>query len=281
MQTLVTTLNALCDGQPFKTRWYLKNLRTGEEADRDGDTVVYSASTRKISILMAVMKEVHGGRMSLDDPFTIEAKYQDNNSGCFQHLRPGFEVTLFDAATMMIIVSDNACTGKIVDIIGTDKLNEYCTSIGMTQSVHRQNIPDPNLKPEEYPLKSNSTSAKDVGHLLDLMVKGVTETGAAQQLGCMPELCEQALEIMSWQKIGKLNQMLPYETKVACKTGRGPAHHHDAGVIYDSIGPLYILAAYTEGVAVDYPQASGRYVASTHVANLSRTCWDALANQED
>ncbi len=276
MHDLVTDLNKLCDDQPFKTRWYLKNLRTGEEADRDGDTVVYSASTRKISVLMALMKEVHEGRMSLDDPFTIEAKYQDNNSGCFQHLRPGFQVTLFDAATMMIIVSDNACTGKIVDMLGTDYLNEYCQSIGMSQSVHRQNIPDPNLKPEDYPKLSNSTSAKDVGYLLDLMVKGTTDPGVAGQLGSTPELCEQALEIMSWQKIGKLDQMLPADTKVACKTGRGPAHHHDAGVIYDSNGPLYILAAYTEDVAVEYPHASGRYVASAHVAQLSRICWDSL-----
>jgi beta-lactamase class A len=277
MTSLVNKLNALCDEQPFKTRWYLKNLRTGEEADRDGSTVVYSASTRKISILMALMKEVHEGRMPLDDPFTIEAKYQDNNSGCFQHLRPGFQVTVFDAATMMIIVSDNACTGKIVDMLGTDSLNDYCHSIGMTQSVHRQNIPDPNLQPDEYPIKSNATSANDVGYLLDLMVKGASDADAATKLGSTPALCEQALEIMSWQKIGKLNQMLPYETKVACKTGRGPAHHHDAGVIYDDKGPLYILTAYTEDVAVEYPHASGRYVATTHVANLSRTCWDALA----
>src|SRR5699024_11006068 len=90
MQQLATRLNELCDEQPFKTRWYLKNLKTGEEAGRDADTVVYSASTRKISIMMAVMKEVNEGRMSLDDPFTIEAKYQDNQSGCFQHLKPGF-----------------------------------------------------------------------------------------------------------------------------------------------------------------------------------------------
>jgi beta-lactamase class A len=276
MQTLANQLNTLCEDQPFKTRWYLKNLRTGEEADREGDTVVYSASTRKISIMMAVLKEVHEGRMSLDDPFTIDAKYQDNQSGCFQHLKPGFQVTLFDAVTMMIIVSDNACTGKIVDMLGTDKLNEYNQSIGMSKSVHRQNIPDPNLKPEDYPQISNCTAAKDVGHLLDLMVKGTSDSEAAAILGSTPELCEQGLEIMSWQKLGKLNQMLPYDTKVACKTGRGPAHHSDAGVIYDKQGPLYILSAYTEDVAVDYPEASGKYVASTHVANLSRTCWDAL-----
>jgi beta-lactamase class A len=277
MQTLVNELNSLCDEQPFATRWFLKNLRTGEIADRDGETVVYSASTRKISILMAVMREVNEGRMSLDDPFTIEAKYQNNQSGCFQHLRAGFQITLFDALTMMIIVSDNACTGKIVDMFGTDRLNEYCQSIGMTSSVHRQNIPDPDLEPHEYPKISNATTAADVGHLLDLMVKGVTDSGAAGDLGTTTELCAKALEIMSWQKLGKLNQMLPLNTTVACKTGWGPAHCHDAGVVYDDRGPLYILSAYTEDVAVEYPQASGRYLASTHVAKLSRTCWDALA----
>ncbi len=276
MHNFVNELNALCDAQPFKTRWYLKNLKTGEQAERDGEAVVYSASTRKISILMALMAEVHAGRMSLDDPFTIEAKYQDNNSGCFQHLKSGFEVTLFDAATMMIIVSDNASTGKIVDMLGTDHLNEYCQSIGMIDTAHRQNIPDPNLKPEDYPKVSNATSANDVGYLLDQMVQGTSDPAAAERLGCTPELCKQALEIMSWQKLGKLDQMLPYETRVDCKTGRGPAHHHDAGVIWHDGAPLYILSAYTEDVAVDYPEASGKYVASTHIAKLSRTCWDAL-----
>jgi beta-lactamase class A len=277
MQDLVTRLNQICDDQEFQTRWYLKNLKTGEEADRDGDVVVYSASTRKIVIMMAVMREVHEGRMSLDDPFIVEEKYQNNTSGCFQHLRPGFQITLFDAVTMMIIVSDNACTGSIVDTLGYDLLNEYSKNVGMTGTTHRQNIPDPNLTPEEYPLKSNATTASDVGHLLDLMVKGVTDADAAAKLGCAPEHCALGLEIMSWQKLGKLNQMLPFDTKVACKTGRGPAHHHDAGVIYHNGEPLYILSVYTEGVPVDFPHASGRYVASNHVAHLSRVCWDALA----
>jgi beta-lactamase class A len=277
VQSLVTRLNQVCDDQEFLTRWYLKNLKTGEEADRDGDVVVYSASTRKIVILMALLREVHEGRMSLDDPFTVEEKYQNNTSGCFQHLRPGFQITLFDAATMMIIVSDNACTGSIVDTLGYDLLNDYSRGIGMTGTTHRQNIPDPNLTPEDYVVKSNATTARDVGHLLDLMVRGVNDPEAAATLGCAPEQCALALEIMSWQKLGKINQMLPYDTKVACKTGRGPAQHHDAGVVYYNDEPLYILTVYTDGVAVNYPHASGRHVASQHVAQLSRICWDALA----
>lgn len=276
MEKLVAELNRLCDEQPFTTHWYLKDLNTLEEADRDGNAVVYSASTRKISVLMAAMKEIHHGRMSLDQPFTIDAEYQANQSGCFQHLRPGFQIQLFDALTMMIIVSDNTCTGKIVDMLGTDHMNSYCASVGMINTTHRQHIPDPNLPPSEYPYKSNATSAADVGHLLDQVVSGVTSAGAAEKLGCSPELCELSLEIMNWQMLGKLDQMLPFGTKVACKTGRGPAHHSDAGVIYHGNRPRYILSAYTENVEVNYPTASGQYLASKHIAQLSRTCWDFM-----
>ncbi len=108
MRDLVDRLNALCDVQPFETTWFLKDLRTGETADRGGHVVVPSASTRKIAVLMAALKAVHEGRLRLDDPFTIEAKYQDNTSGTFQHLSSGFTITFQDALVMMIIVSVDA-----------------------------------------------------------------------------------------------------------------------------------------------------------------------------
>ena len=62
-----------------------------------GDVPVPSASTRKISIMMAALKAVHDGKLSLDQKVTIEAKYQDNDSGTFQHLTPGFWITFRDA----------------------------------------------------------------------------------------------------------------------------------------------------------------------------------------
>ena len=89
MQELAARLNALCDALPFQTSWYLKDLKTGATADRLGDVPVPSASTRKISILMAALKAVHDGKLSLDQKVTIEAKYQDNDSGTFQHMTPG------------------------------------------------------------------------------------------------------------------------------------------------------------------------------------------------
>src|SRR3989442_629520 len=111
MRDLVKRLNELCDAAPFQASWYLKDLASGATANRRGDVPGPSASTRKISIMMAALAAVHAGKLSLDQKITIDSRFQDNDSGTFQHLTPGFWLTLRDAMVMMIIVSDNTCTG--------------------------------------------------------------------------------------------------------------------------------------------------------------------------
>src|SRR5438034_8493806 len=147
MRELVERLNALCDAVPFHASWYLKDLATGARADRMGDVPVPSASTRKISIMMAALAAVHAGKLALDQRVTIEARYQDNDSGTFQHLTPGFWITLRDAMVMMIIVSDNTCTGLVADLVSVPDLQRWCESIGMRGTVHRYGIP-PRSRPD-------------------------------------------------------------------------------------------------------------------------------------
>ena len=147
MKELAARLDALCDALPFQTSWYLKDWATGARADRLGDVPVPSASTRKISIMMAALKAVHDGKLALDQHVTIDAKYQDNDSGTFQHLTPGFWLTFRDALVMMIIVSDNTCTGQVVDLVGLGEIQRFCESVGMTRTVHRFGIP-PRLGPD-------------------------------------------------------------------------------------------------------------------------------------
>src|SRR2546428_14429 len=96
MGDLVKRLNELCDAAPFQASWYLKDFATGGSADRRGDVPVPSASTRKISIMMAALAAVHAGKLALDQKVTIDARYQANDSGTFQHLTPGFWITLRD-----------------------------------------------------------------------------------------------------------------------------------------------------------------------------------------
>src|SRR5438105_6316840 len=118
MRELLERLDALCDAVPFHASWYLKDTATGARADRLGDVPVPSASTRKISIMMAALAAVHAGKLDLTQKVTITEKYQDNDSGVFQHFTPGFAITFRDVLVLMIIVSDNACTGTAVEMVG-------------------------------------------------------------------------------------------------------------------------------------------------------------------
>ena len=277
MDALVKKMNALCDALPFQTSWYLKDLRTGKTADRLGDVPVPSASTRKISILMAALKAVHDGKLALDQKVTIEARYQDNDSGTFQHLTPGFWITFRDALVQMIIVSDNTCTGTVVDMVGLSEIRRYCEAIGLTRTIHRFGIP-PRLGPEHTLEQVTTTTPHDQGMLLEMILHAVTDKATAAKLGSTPELCRLGLDILSWQKLKtRLPSQLPLGTKVAHKTGTGSRGYMDAGIVYKGAAPLFILTAYTEHVPAALPDGTPGFTAANQlIGSMARLCWDAL-----
>jgi beta-lactamase class A len=280
MQELVQRLNGLCDEQPFHTGWYLKNLKTGEEADRNGQVIVPSASTRKIAILVTALKQIHEGKLSLDQPVEITSKYQNTTSGVFQHFTPGFTITLRDAMVLMIIVSDNTCTGTVAEMVGLDEVNALCQSIGMTNTMHRHGVPPGDLTRDHAVDATNTTTPGDVGLLLDLLQQATRDEAVAKRLGSTMELCQLGMDILSWQKLRqRLPAMLPGTVKVAHKTGTGARNINDAGIIFSDDGttPLFILTVYTEHVPVEVPNGlPGNYAATHLISQLCRASWEAL-----
>lgn len=279
MEDLTRRLNAICDEQPYWTGWYLKDLRTGAVAERESDKVVPSASTRKIAILMTALKQVNEGRFSLDQPVELTEKYQYTNSGVFQHLTAGTKLPFRDLLVLMIIVSDNVCTGTVADMLGLDAINELSHSIGMVGTTHRQSIPDGIAR--DHPVEAtNATTAADVGLILERILQGTTDAEAAATMGCTSEQCQLALDILSWQKLRqRLPAKLPQGAKVAHKTGTGARNNNDAGIIFAPDGsPAYILTVYTDELPVNMPERhnSGFGNASEQIAAMSRACWDAL-----
>jgi beta-lactamase class A len=275
---LVTDLNKLCDELPFHTGWYLKALRTGETAHRHGHVVVPSASTRKIAVMMTALKAVYEGQLALDQPVTIQAKYQNNDSGCFQYLQPGFTIQLRDVLVMMIIVSDNTCTGTVVDMVGLDAINALSQSVGMQGTTHRYGIPPAGMAGYRPAPETNATTPADVGLLLERILQGSQDPAVAAQLGSTPALCQLALDILSWQRMrNRLPARLPLGTKVAHKTGTTARNYNDAGIIYQGDQPLFILSAYTDEVPLDLPDGTPGHTAAHHlIAQMSRLCYDAL-----
>ena len=278
IDSLVDSLNDRSEKEPFHVGWYFKDLASGSAADRNGAVVVPSASTRKIAIMMAALAAVNEGRLSLDQPVPIQAKYQNNNSGCFQHLQPGFVLPLRDHLTMMIIVSDNTCTGTVADLVGLDTVNALCQSIGMTGTAHRHGIPPGNLDRNHPVDASNATTPNDVGLLLELILRGTNDEEAAASLGCTTELCRLGLDILLWQKLNtRLPSMLPGQARVAHKTGTGARNYNDAGIIFQGDTPLCVLTAYTENVPSELEDGRPGHTATAQlIGTLARLSYDAL-----
>lgn len=294
MRELVESLNSICNDQPYDVRWHLKNLRTGKTADRKGDIPIASASIRKIAIMMAMFRAVTRGRFSLEQPVPIKAEFQRGNfiGSIFRHFTPGYVVPLKDHITLMIIVSDNVCTGTIVEMLGIEEINDFCQAIGMERTMHRFGfVPeeiygdDRNLVPET----TNVTTPNDQGLLLDLILKGTHDAHVASRLGCTPSLCQLGIDVLSWQKYRSgLPSLLPENTKIAHKTGaivqdfdnQGypiTVGYHDAGIIFNGEEPLFILAVFTQDVPRELADGTPNFNhAARVIGSICRTCWDKL-----
>jgi beta-lactamase class A len=177
----------------------------------------------------------------------------------------------------MIIVSDNTCTGTVVELVGLGEIQRFCESIGMTRTVHRFGIP-PRLSPDHSLAQVTTTTPNDQGLLLEMILRGASDKAAAARLGSTPELCRLGLDILSWQKLEtRLPALLPLGTKVAHKTGTGSRGFMDAGIVFKDERPLFVLTAYTEHVTAALLDGTPGFAAAYQViGKMARLCWDAL-----
>jgi beta-lactamase class A len=279
MKELKERLNAICDAQPFVASWCVVDCRTGEQADRMGAVAVPSASTRKISIMMALLRKAHGGAVDLDEPCTVtEALKHEVASGTMRYMTNGLTFPLRDAMTQMIILSDNVCTKMVLRHLSLEELNDFCQVAGMVGTTHRFIIPPLGLAWDHPAEAVTTTTPIDRVRLLGLILAGRSDAGAAAALGCSVELCQLAMEVLSRQMLRQMiPALLPFGTKVASKSGRARRGRMDAGIVFHQDKPVYALAAYTDQVPETMPDGLPGYSAVfATIARLSRACWDAL-----
>jgi beta-lactamase class A len=279
-QALGARLHAICDAQPFRTSFHVKRLDTGAVFGREENAPTPSASTRKVSIMMAAFKAAHERRIDLDEPVTIEERLkQDVASGTYRYMTSGYAIPLRDAITNMIITSDNVCTQMVLERLTLDEMNVFCAGVGMTNSRHIHLIPPLDMAPDHPVTAGTYTTPADQGLLLEMVLRGATDAGAAERLGSTPAWCAHALDVLSWQQFREqIPALLPFGTRVCNKTGRGKRGRMDVGIVYRGARPAYVITAFTDGVPDVMPDGlPGHAAAFRTVALLSRACWDGIS----
>lgn len=119
---------------------FAKHIETGEVIAVNPDIETTTASTVKVPILVALLRQVDAGQVSLDDRLTVTEETNVKGSGVLRDLSLGVELSVRDVATLMIIVSDNTATNMIIDLVGIPYVNQTLRDFGFTRTELRDRI---------------------------------------------------------------------------------------------------------------------------------------------
>lgn len=256
---------------------YIKHLGTKEEVNIKEHQLFQMASVVKVPILVTLYEKVYKGEIDLHERIKLVEEDYVPGSGVFQEMQYGIEPTIKDLATMMIIVSDNLATDKVLGILGgTHEVEEKMHQLGFSDIYTKHTIWEllslsAGIPPQPYSLKlfdeiigrlidgeydwnsivfqesteNNVSSAKDMSLLLEKIALGdfVSEE-------CSSEIREILFKQHFQQRIGGL---LPRNKKVANKTGSLGTMFNDTGIVYlpDNKGE-FVITVYSIGNSLEY-----------------------------
>lgn len=257
---LRATLGEMIKAHHGKVAVYASQLGVNQEKAHeiaiDADEPVQTASVIKLAILYDAMVDVREGKASWDEKLTLKPGEGVGGSGVLHFFDTPMTVTLKDALTMMIIMSDNTATNLAIDRFGVDAVNARAESLGLKNTHLYKKV----MKPATGPLPADyakfglgKTTAREMAELLEQIgechlrrPEGASGTGL-NDWAPMDEkdkaVCDVALGMLKAQMV---REMIPRglpdggDQVVANKTGSLNAVRNDVALVAGKTGPMVI-----------------------------------------
>jgi beta-lactamase class A len=240
---------------------YARNIETGAEVSYKADDRFPMASVYKIPIMVQVFREVDAGRLNLTDRIELTEADKRLGSGLLLYMTPGLKPTLHDLLTMMIVVSDNTATDKLLGLVGPKNVNDMLAALAIRDvRVDRPTsdiiadwlaFGDPNIRkltlaqmvsdPSFFASFTHEQMEKSDKLFLDDPRDHASPRGIATLLvkifrneAASEKSCRDMLEILKLQQYNdSIPRYLPEGTVVAHKTGEIGYTRNDAAIIYE------------------------------------------------
>lgn len=236
---------------------YFEDIQTGENISINPDRVFSAASTVKIPLVALLFQKVSEGEIGLNDSIELSVENRVGGTGIIKNLDKRYRPTVLDLATLAIIVSDNAATNQLVDLVGgLEEITKHCESIGLTSTKFQRKMMDIKAKAAG---RDNLTTARDMGNILVKLVRNqIVSANASKQI----------IDIMKSQQLrSKLPAYIPAidtsdpadhhmkielgTVMVANKTGDLDRVQHDIGIFILPGNNYYVLAMFTSNLSSD------------------------------
>lgn len=221
-----------------KVALYATDLRSGKIVAIDADTAVPTASVIKLTILYDAVKDIEEGRASFGDRLTLTKANQVEGSGVLTLFDTPLVLTLKDALTMMVVVSDNTATNLAIDRLGLEHIDSRIQALGLknTWLYKKVFLPAPSNAPaDQKTFGLGKTTAREMAAVMQRFATCDTIPQAP---------CAAALSMLKNQTDRDGIPRYLGSLDVANKTGALDDVRNDVAIVYAKNGPI-IISAFT------------------------------------
>ena len=220
------------------------DLKTGERFGLAPDRPVATASVIKLPVMVEAFYQMQEGKLQWSQPVKETTFDRVRGSGILQDLHQQIGLTLGDAITLMIDLSDNTASNIVIRTVGISAVNNRMKGLGLKHTklfgyvFHEKDSSDP----EAQKFGLGETTADDMVQLLTLI---------RQYHILTPTACNHMLEILSKQR--DLDAFPRYTSDIPGvtwerKTGALDDLRNDVGIAETPAGPIVMA-----GFASDSP----------------------------
>jgi beta-lactamase class A len=216
---------------------------------------VQTASVIKLAVLYEALEQVREGKVHLEDRISVTKAEQVPGSGVLLFFDTPLSLTLKDALTMMIVMSDNTASNLVMDHLGIPNVNARIAKLGLKDTYLYKKIftPAPTgvvMPADQKKFGLGKTTAREMATLMTKIVRcELAEPGNPSQ-ATDAALCSVALKMLHVQfyrnAIPRYLDGMPGATgdSIANKTGSLDAVRNDVAAVSTKKG-MVIISAFT------------------------------------
>ena len=206
---------------PGHTGFYYKNLVTGLEYGVREQETYLAASVIKFPLLLHVLHRAARGEICLSDKLTVENHEKVPSCGGLNQFTDAVEADIRTLCRLMIVLSDNTATNKLLTFCGFEEANRAFREMGLEKTVIRRLLFDYEAAKRGF---QNTVCPTEIGMLLEQLYRKEFVS---------PEVSQYAIDILLDQQVDhKLNGKLCGEVPIAHKTGEDDRLSNDVGIVF-------------------------------------------------
>ncbi len=252
---LQTKVQAIAAAHHGDVALFAENLKTGETVTIAADTPVQTASVIKLGILYEALEQIREGKAHWEDKLTLNKSDQVPGSGILLFFDTPLPLTLKDALTLMIVMSDNTATNLAMDHIGIPNVNRRMAQLDLKDTYLYKKVfqpvpPGVVMPDDQKKFGLGKTTAHEMAALMTKLVTcDLAEPGAPAR-DTDAALCKVALHMLHVQfyrnAIPRYLDGLPGATgeSIANKTGSLDAVRNDVAAISTKNG-MVVISCFT------------------------------------